>query len=134
MKLAQLVPAARGARIVLGLVLAAVVLGLLWFGIDRVFYAPGRAKVAVAAAKSDAIVATGESNKAADARAVTESIHEITRTIERQTITNERTIRAAQGAGDLVGIDVDRAGRAALCLRKAYVDAPVCAETHSAVH
>ena len=46
---------------------------------------------------------------------------------EQMTRDNERDIRAAEGAGDRVSMDVHAAGLRALCQRKAYADAPRCA-------
>jgi ABC-type protease/lipase transport system fused ATPase/permease subunit len=40
--------------------------------------------------------------------------------------TNERDIRAAEGANERVGAGVNAAGRAALCKRAAYRDDPKC--------
>jgi hypothetical protein len=108
--------------------LAAVIFLAIGIGvlIWALFIRPGQLKDDIRAATATATVATGEAAKAADAAKIVENTHEITRTIERQTITNEKLIRAAPGAGDLVAADVDRAGRAALCLRAVYRLHPAC--------
>jgi hypothetical protein len=106
--------------IVAGILIIAGVLA--WW----LFIRPGQLKEAAAQAKAETTVAKGEAAKAADARQITESTHEILRTIERQTIINERTIRAADGADSPMAPDVVRAGRAALCLRHAYQLHPAC--------
>jgi hypothetical protein len=109
-------------RIALGagaLLLAGV---LVWW----LFLRPSQLKAEAVNARADATVAKGEAAKGADARQIQEKTHEIIRTIERQTIINERTIRAAPGAGQPMAPDVARAGRAALCLRHAYRGDPAC--------
>lgn len=116
----------KGRDLVLTIVAIVLIVAVVGFVVDRLFLAPGRAKKAVATANTEATVSKGEANKASDARAITETRSETIRTIERQTITNERLIRAAPGAGDAVAPDLDRAGRAALCLRHAYRADPAC--------
>ena len=111
-----------GARLVAIVLLGIGVAVLVW----ALFIRPGQLKADAALQKAGATVAVGEAAKANDARQIVENTHEITRTIERQTVTNERLIRAAPGAGDLVADDVDRAGRAALCLRASYQSDPAC--------
>jgi hypothetical protein len=109
-------------RIALGagaLLLAGV---LVWW----LFLRPSQLKAEAVNARADATVAKGESAKAADAARIVENTHEILRTIERTTITNEREIRAAEGADAPMAPDVVRAGRAALCLRHAYKLHPAC--------
>ena len=86
------------ARIAAVLLLAAGICVLWW----ALFIRPGQLKQANVNANAGAVVATGEAAKAADAAKIVESTHEIQRTIERQTITNARIIRAAPGAGDPV--------------------------------
>lgn len=106
-----------------GLLLLVVGLGVL---IWALFFRPGQLKADAAAARTETTVAQGEVAKAADARAVTERQNDVIREIERTTITNERTIRAAPGASDPVPDAVDRALRAALCMRRAYHSSPAC--------
>jgi hypothetical protein len=103
-----------------GIVLLTVLLA------DWLFFRPARLAADNVTIKAGATVAKGEVAKAADAAKIVENTHEIVRTIERQTIVNERTIRAAPDAGQLVAPGVDRAGRAALCMRHAYRDHPSC--------
>lgn len=111
-------------RLALAAALAIGVVVLLW----ALFMRPGQLKADAALQRAGAVVATGETNKAADARGITERTHETIRTIERQTVINERTIRAAPGAGDAISVDLDRAGRGALCLRYAYSADPACVQ------
>lgn len=98
------------------------VLVLLW----SAFIRPGEMKAESAANKAEATVAKGEAAKAADAARIVENTHETIRTIERTTITNERQIRAAEGADAPLAPDVARALRAALCVRHAYQLHPAC--------
>lgn len=93
---------------------------------DWLFFRPARLQQAAVTANAGAVVAKGEVGKAADAAKITEKTHEIERTIERQTIINERTIRAAAGADTPMAADVDRALRDSLCLRFAYRGDPAC--------
>jgi hypothetical protein len=120
---------ARLAGRIAAVVLLAIGIAVLWWAL---FIRPGDLKNETRVATSGAVVATGEAAKAADAARIVENTHEIERTIERQTITNERVIRAAPGAGDAVSADVDRAGRAALCLRHAYRLHPACQQLSGA--
>lgn len=105
-----------------GLALLALLSGVYW----AVFIRPDQLKADAAQAKAETTVAKGEAAKAADAARIVENTHEILRTIERTTITNERQIRAADGAEQPMAPDVVRAGRAALCLRHAYKLHPAC--------
>lgn len=110
------------ARLAAVLLLGIGVLVLLW----SAFIRPGELKAEAATARAETTVAKGEAAKGADARRITEETHETIRTIERQTIINERTIRAAAGADQPMAPDVAAAGRAALCLRHAYQLHPAC--------
>lgn len=111
-----------GWRLALAAALAIGVAVLMW----AMFGLPTWLRADAAKQKATATVVTGEAAKAGDARIITERTHDTERIIERQTITNERTIRAAPGATDPVAAAVDLAGRHALCLRAAYRDHPAC--------
>ena len=81
---------------------------------------------AAAQGRLDAAQAEARANSAADAIATVARSGEATAASEELTRTNERDIRAAEGAGERVGAGVNAAGRAALCRRAAYRDDPKC--------
>lgn len=71
--------------------------------------------------------AEAASNSAADAINAVTGVGANQAASEELGRTNERDIRAAQGADERVGAGVNAAGRAALCKRAAYRNDPKCA-------
>jgi ABC-type protease/lipase transport system fused ATPase/permease subunit len=70
--------------------------------------------------------AEAASNSAADAINTVTGVGSNQAASEDLGRTNERDIRAAEGANERVGAGVNAAGRAALCKRAAYRDDPKC--------
>lgn len=70
--------------------------------------------------------AEAASNSAADAINTVTGVGSNQAASEELGRTNERDIRAAQGAGERVGAGVNAAGQSALCKRAAYRDDPKC--------
>lgn len=95
---------------------------ILW----AVFIRPNQKAGEAAEAKGNAVVAAGEAAKAADAVPIIEKHFTDRERIERVTIQGNAGILAAAGAADRIPADVDRAARAALCMREVYADHAAC--------
>ncbi len=83
-------------------------------------------KNAAAQARVDSSQANAAATSAADAIDTVSKAGEREKASEDLTRTNERDIRAAEGAGDKVKPGVNNAGLRALCQRQAYRDSPRC--------
>lgn len=110
-------------------IIAALAIGVLVLGgivVNRLFFAPGAAKVERAQDKADAGGARVQAENARDGIATGDRIIERNHEIER--ITRENTVRimAAPGAGVAADPGFAPAWRSALCLRDAYRDSAAC--------
>lgn len=101
----------RGARLAAAIALAIGIAVLAWVVVDRVFFAPGRARADVATATAGATVATGREAAAQDATRIVERYHD--RTTEIRTI-QSAGVAAVQSAPDAVAGGA--AARRAICL------------------
>lgn len=83
-------------------------------------------KSQAAQSKVDQAQVEAQQNSAADAINTVSEAGQREAGSEELTRSNERDIRAAEGAGERVKPQVDYAGRAALCRREAYRNDPKC--------
>ena len=113
----------RRAIIMAGLVIVAIVAILLFLSQCEKRRSEG-AQSRVDSSQSGAQSASGK-----DAIATQGQAGERDRVSEEVTRENSRAIHNAQGAGDKVNPNVDRAGRSALCRREAYRNLTECKGT-----
>lgn len=112
--------AAKLIALVVGIIVLILVAGLFVRSCDK-------RRAAASQARVERSQAEAASNSAADAVNTVAASGEAERASSDLGRSNERDIRAAQGANQRVGTGVDVAGRAALCKRKAYANDPKCA-------
>jgi ABC-type protease/lipase transport system fused ATPase/permease subunit len=105
--------------IVLGALVLVAIVGLTVRSCDK-------RRSQAAQARVERSQAEAASNSAADAINTVTGVGTNQAASEDLGRTNERDIRAAEGAGERVGAGVNAAGRAALCKRAAYRDDPKC--------
>jgi hypothetical protein len=110
-------------RIIAAGIAALLTIALLWWAVDRLFFAPGRAKAVTAAAEAGAVVATGRQAAAEDATKIVERYHD--RTTEIRTIQTEGVAAVAAALDDAAG---GAAARRAICLldRARQLSDPAC--------
>ena len=114
---------ARWAVYLIGLLVAAAVVGfLVWWVVIR----PRQAHVAAATARVEAATSAATAGAAQDTTKITLDVVQHRAAIDVTTQENARAIYAAPRAADSIGADLDRVGRAALCLRDAYQSDPGC--------
>lgn len=121
------VPQVRTARFTLyaiGAVLAAILLGVAFWWL---FIHPRHVAERAAQDHADAAVSTGTAGASQDTVRIVVGVDQQHATTDRVTTENDHDIKAAPGAGESVGADLDRAGRNALCMRVAYSTASWCA-------
>lgn len=109
-------------RLIAMIAAAVLIVVLLGFGLRQC----QKQRNAASQARVDASQAAAASNSAADAINTVSAAGGREAASEGLTRSNERDIRAAEGAGDKVKPGVDTAGRAALCRREAYRNDPRC--------
>jgi FtsZ-interacting cell division protein ZipA len=101
---------------------AVLLLGIIAFGVHSCDQRRSKAAQSRVERSQD----EAASNSAADAINTVAASGEASRASEDLTRSNERDIRAAQGANDKVNPAVRDAGLAALCKRQAYANDPRC--------
>lgn len=93
-----------------------------------VFIRPGQVQDQAAVTKADGTVAAAAPAIARETLKEVERYHDRTIEIRERTAAGNAGIAAAEGAGARIPGDVDRAGRAALCVHALYRELPACAE------
>jgi hypothetical protein len=109
-------------RIIAMIAGAVLLLGIIAFGVHSCDQRRSKA----AQGRVERSQAEAASNSAADAINTVSASGEASRASEDLTRSNERDIRAAQGANDKINPAVRDAGLAALCKRQAYANDPRC--------
>lgn len=114
-------------REIAGLVVSRVVAGVLLFLLVSFgLYQCDKRRSERAQSRVDAAQSEAATNSAADAIGTVSKAGEREAASESLTRDNERDIRAAPGAGDMVNSGVNAAGLQALCRRQAYKDSERC--------
>lgn len=125
--LEALVPQAKGVRWVVYAGAALLIVCVIGFCLWWLLVRPHQARVAAAAARVEAATSAATAGAAQDTVRIVVGHDEKVASIDAQTRSNDHAISAAVGAGDTIGADLDRVGRAALCMRDAYQSEPACA-------
>ncbi len=110
------------AKATLGLVGVLAIAFALWWAFIR----PGQVQDAAAVTQADATVAAAAPAIARETLKEVERYHDRTIEIRDRTVAGNAGIAAADGAAARIPADVDRAGRAALCLHALYRELPAC--------
>lgn len=111
-----------GARIIAMVIGGLVLIASITFGVTQCDKRRNQADQA----RVDSAQSGAASNSAADAIGTVTAAGERETASEGLTRSNEREIRAAEGAAERVKPGVNYAGRAALCRREAYRNSPDC--------
>lgn len=109
-------------RLIATIIGGVLIIALLIFGVSEC----SKRKNQAAQSRVDSAQAGAASNSAADAIGTVSEAGKREAGSEELTRSNEREIRAAEGAAERVKPGVDYAGRAALCKRVAYQNDPKC--------
>jgi uncharacterized protein (UPF0333 family) len=109
----------RVIAMIVGVILLIVVVGLFVKSCDN-------RRSRAAQSRVERSQAEAASNSAADAINTVTGVGTNQAASEDLGRTNERDIRAAEGASTKIGAGVNAAGRSALCKRQAYRDDPKC--------
>ena len=115
------------AGLAVRLVSVAVVVGLIAFAIWWIFIHPAELRQQAAQGKADTEIAKAAAGAGADALKITVDVQQQKASIDATTGANQHAILSAAGASAPVDPELDRAMRAALCLREAYRAEPDCA-------
>jgi type II secretory pathway component PulM len=107
--------------------IAAIALAAICFAAWWLIIRPANARADAAQAHVQAATSAGTAAAAQDTLKIVVAHDGIAAAIDALTRENDHAIHAAPGATESVGADLDRAGRAALCLRRAYQSDPGCA-------
>lgn len=126
------VPAARGARVLAGILAGLAAILLVGFLVWWLLVRPAAARREAAQAKGDAAVATHASEAAQAAVKITVDVDQKHAAIDATTSENDRAIKSSPGAMAPIDPGLARALHDALCLRDAYSGELDCAAVRPA--
>jgi hypothetical protein len=113
----------RGLGFWIKVAIAVLMLGLAWFVVDRVFFAPGRSEVSRVEARGDAIVAEGKKKAQEDAaQVITQNADKAAERAAEGAKADERIRDACNGTAAECG----NAGLRELCQRPGARNQPRC--------